>query len=203
MKKLLLLSLILIVSFSSCHKNNVEPTHWTPLSITTISDFSSADFSSVFFTDNNTGYVGGSDINSDGNGFIIKTTDGGKSWIRLPVGKDILEIKSIYFLDANNGFAVNVAGKIFKTTDAGATWSVVQINQSGQINSVFFTNQKTGYIVNVNGQILKTIDGGNTWVQKYSGKNDSLMLNDIFLQMPKTDMLSEKKTCFTELTALF
>ncbi len=174
MKKIFLLFL-LITFFYGCQKNYTGPPHWVPLLTN-----SASDFNSVFFTDNNTGYVGGSDINSNGNGFILKTTDGGKSWVTLPVGDNILEIKSIYFLDANNGFAVNVSGKFFKTTDAGATWSVLPIDKLGQINSVFFTNIKTGYVADASGQILKTIDGGNTWVQKYFEKNDSLMFNDVF-----------------------
>lgn len=174
MKRFFLL-FILIAFFYGCKKNNIEPPHWVPILTTTASDFSS-----VFFTDKNTGYVGGSDINSDGNGFIIKTTDGGKSWIKLPIGKNILEIESIYFLDANNGFAVNVNGKLFKTTNGGAIWSVSQINKSGQINSVYFTNAKTGYVVNVAGQILKTTDGGNTWTVKYFDKNAHFQLKSVF-----------------------
>ncbi len=166
---------ILIAFFYGCKKNNIEPPLWVPILTTTASDFSS-----VFFTDKNTGYVGGSDINSNGNGFIIKTTDGGKSWIRLPIGENILEIESIYFLDANNGFAVNDNGKLFKTTNGGAIWSVSQIDKYGQINSVYFTNAKTGYVVNVAGQILKTTDRGNTWTVKYFDKNAHLQLKSVF-----------------------
>lgn len=175
MKKLLILSLVLVVSFFGCNKNKVEPPHWVPILSPTASDFSS-----VFFTDNNTGYVGGSGLNTDGNGLIIKTTDGGKSWFKLPIGENILGIESIYFLDANNGFAVNDNGKILKTTNGGTSWSVLPIDNLYQINSVFFTNLETGYVVGVGGRILKTTDGGDTWTQKYYDKNAELLLNTVF-----------------------
>lgn len=174
MKRIFLL-FILTAFFYGCKKNNTEPPHWVPILTT-----KAYDFSSVFFTDKNTGYVGGSDINSNGNGFIIKTTDGGKSWTKLPLGENIREIESIYFLNANNGFAVNDDGKLFKTTNGGATWSASQTFLHGQLNSVFFTSSETGYIVDPNGYILKTTNGGNTWVQKYFDKNDHFDLHSVF-----------------------
>jgi len=66
---------------------------------------------SVYFANENTGWVAGNSI--------IKTTDGGNTWIRQ---KSPSTVSSIFFLNDNIGWAVG--NGIFKTTDGGGMVSV-------------------------------------------------------------------------------
>ena len=111
----------------------------------------------IFFTDANTGYLGGWYFPA-----FYKTTDGGNNWVdkNIPdsVG-NLVNPYSIYFTSSAIGYAVgfNNAVGIIKTSDAGNTWSVQ--NAGVSLNEIFyavhFTNDTTGYIVGTNGIILK------------------------------------------------
>ncbi|MCC7507468.1 MAG: T9SS type A sorting domain-containing protein [Saprospiraceae bacterium] len=78
-----------------------------------------------------------------------------------------------FFLNPNLGWSVNGSGRIYKTTDGGATWTKL-IEQPGTyfrcigfIDSLhgFAGNIGTGYFPNVsdNTPLYRTIDGGANW----------------------------------------
>ncbi|MBX7041270.1 MAG: T9SS type A sorting domain-containing protein [Ignavibacteria bacterium] len=78
---------------------------------------------SIFFQDSLIGYVAGF------GGAICKTTDGGLTWLESPVDTSSFSgfpINKISFEDQLTGFAVggyiDVAGVIWRTTNAGALW---------------------------------------------------------------------------------
>ena len=96
-------------------------------------------------------------------GTILKTVDGGATWLVQPEpsGKDL---NGVHFpVDATTGYAVGQSGTILKTVDGGATW-LVQPEPSGKdLNGVHFpVDATTGYAVGDGGTILKTVDGGAT-----------------------------------------
>ncbi len=115
---------------------------------------SSRYLNSVCFVNNLIGWAGGFNR-------IIKTTDGGKTW----VSQYTSEISSIYFIDENNGWAVSY-NEIINTTDGGNHWYLFNagIGNSNTYYTVFFRNKMIGFIGG-NGFILKTSDGGNNWVK--------------------------------------
>ncbi|MFH1005001.1 MAG: YCF48-related protein [Bacteroidota bacterium] len=78
---------------------------------------------------------------------------------------------SVYFTDANTGYAVGDYGTIRKTSDGGSTWSAQTSGtpSSYPLLSVYFTDVNTGYVVGYNGIILKTINGGSNWSAQSSG----------------------------------
>ena len=119
-------------------------------------------------------------------GTIFTTIDGGSTWTALSgcITTDLLS--SVFFTDANTGYAVGgvdnhwdeTVGIILKTTNGGNTWSSIWTGQTYHLNSVFFTDGNTGYAVGyvfefwngklTKGAILKTTDGGTTWNSQYS-----------------------------------
>ena len=86
---------------------------------------------SIYFPDANTGYaVGGHHSLSgktDPNQIILKTIDGGKSWVSLSSWSNdslqsVFPLYSVYFTNINTGYAVGSGGGIIKTTDGGKNW---------------------------------------------------------------------------------
>lgn len=69
----------------------------------------------VFFSNSSVGVAVGNV------GRIVRTTDGGNSWISVPsnVTEDLY---SVIFTDSFNGIAVGSNGVILKTVDSGKTW---------------------------------------------------------------------------------
>lgn len=112
---------------------------------------------SVFFIDENTGFISG--------GFnqkkTLKTIDGGVSW------QEVInqEFGQIQFLNNQIGYANRIGyygGRMYKTTDGGTTWNInFDINES--ITSFFFTDKNNGYFVGNSGLMYKTKNGGATW----------------------------------------
>jgi photosystem II stability/assembly factor-like uncharacterized protein len=89
-------------------------------------------------------------------------------------------LNSVYFSDANNGYAVGYNtvggsnGAFFKTTDGGANWSVkyTSLTPGTNFQAVCFTDANTGFIVgnvNYNFVTMRTIDGGTTWTSQPGG----------------------------------
>lgn len=121
-------------------------------------------FSSVFFLNEDMGYVATGNYYPQIPGAILKTTDAGANWIcqisGIPDG-----ITSLYFIDDYIGYALGLS-TFLKTIDGGSNWIYLN-NTSG--SSIFFKDTYTGYCVGAD--IQKTTDGGATWTTKYTGSN--------------------------------
>jgi photosystem II stability/assembly factor-like uncharacterized protein len=73
---------------------------------------------------------------------------------------EYLNLNTIYFTDANTGYAVGDSGIIIKTINGGVSWTVQPSGTASHLMSVYFTDANTGYVVGDNGIILKTTTGG-------------------------------------------
>lgn len=105
-------------------------------------------------------------------GKILKTINGGINWyVTETVSTIPSNFLALYFIDENIGFATRESDKMFKTTNAGESWT--QISSISQpMNSIHFSDQTHGFAAGGNGFIYKTIDGGNTWTfASYVGGN--------------------------------
>jgi len=71
-------------------------------------------------------------------------------------------LSSVYFTDANTGYAVGMYGTILKTTDGGSNWVSQNSGIQGHLVSVFFIDELNGFVAG-GGILLKTIDGGTQW----------------------------------------
>lgn len=110
---------------------------------------------SCYFTDANTGYIGGWY-----NPALWKTTDGANSWTNLGNSSTgSFQLHSIYFPGKDTGYAAGWYGEIYSTTNAGNTWTTQTIG-TDNFYSIHFTDLITGYAVGDNGTIVKTINGG-------------------------------------------
>ncbi len=146
-----------------------------------------AGANTIEFINSETGWIGSGE-NSFAS-YIFKTTDGGQSWIQQnlftlrpdeninrdnPLIDGNVGIRSIYFKDANNGWAVNGNGTfcraILTTTDGGENWDTKYFGlEEFDLLSVFVNNAGQGWAVGYNGTIFITDDNGQSWAQQFSG----------------------------------
>jgi photosystem II stability/assembly factor-like uncharacterized protein len=135
-------------------------------------------FNSIFFPDATSGYVAGTYLWLSEFGFIYNTSDGGINWSYQPLsyGGILTSLNSIFFTNANTGFAVGMlygGAWIIKTTNAGSNWdSIFCTDYWNRFNSVYFTDVSTGFAVGEStseGIIYKTTNGGSDWTSQTSG----------------------------------
>ncbi|MFH1195794.1 MAG: YCF48-related protein [bacterium] len=126
-----------------------------------------------WFTDTNTGYI----ANGDWTAGIYKTTNGGSDWTLNTSSIAQGGVFDLMFVGTNNGYGCGYnadysALLLIKTTNAGGSWSEVDITSTGitYINSIslFFPTTSIGYIVGDNSDasasiLAKTTDSGDTW----------------------------------------
>lgn len=142
---------------------------------------SSPAINAIFFIDQTHGWVATNRDSSATPHTIWRTDDGGNTWNEeingiLPADLSI-DFYSIFFVDSNNGWAVNEVGRVYNTTNGddigGATWTE-QFKTDVDLFDVFFTNSSVGWAVGSGGRIFKTIDGGTLWSLKTSGSGSLL-----------------------------
>jgi photosystem II stability/assembly factor-like uncharacterized protein len=77
-------------------------------------------------------------------------------------------LKSIYFTDANTGYAVGNAGTILKTSDGGLNWTTQSSGTNAYLSEIYFPTSSKGFAVGYgiyagHGILLATSNGGETW----------------------------------------
>jgi hypothetical protein len=103
---------------------------------------------------------------------ILKTTNGGTTWIQKYTGTD--QYNSLSFPDHRTGFASSVEGYVMNTTDGGESWSRSASAIQSLSTELYFVSSSVGYLVASRGAIWKTTDGGGTWSQQVSGTSQNL-----------------------------
>jgi putative cell wall-binding protein len=126
---------------------------------------------SLYFVDEDTGWA-------TGNGTLIRSTDGGVTWVDVrPDGTQRL-YWTPHFIDANTGWVVGDNGLIMRTTDGGDSWVFQDSGVSTELIDVHFVDANTGWVSGNDGLILATDDGGDTWVAQHRG--GTRYLRDLF-----------------------
>lgn len=95
-----------------------------------------------------------------------------QQWRVLDSGVDV-HLYEIQFLDAEYGYVCGDQGTVLKSTDAGSTWTNVNVPSTYPVRALCFISKSEGWVVtgdldnsDASGQIWKTSDGGSTWVQQ-------------------------------------
>ena len=110
---------------------------------------------------------------------VLRTADGGVSWARLapPVeaGAPALDFRDIDAVDVHTAYVLSIgegtASRIYKTSDAGAHWTLQYTNRDPQgfLDAMSFWDAEHGLVIGdaIDGhfQILRTSDGGAHWTK--------------------------------------
>ncbi len=137
----------------------------------------SAPIYSIFFVNKLEGFAAGGESSCGGTGctptggFILRTQNGGQTWVKVYTPTAKVAIDGIYFTSASTGFCIGIT-TIYKTTDGGSTWSEYPFeNLGGKMMKVKFADAKNGFVVCLSDKIIKTTDGGATWQVTNPGFN--------------------------------
>ena len=142
-----------------------------------------SDLNSLYFINADTGWAAGGRIPAFPSNIpertILGTTNGGNTWTIQYDQSNESVLKSIYFIDNNNGYATGGTGEVMHTTDGGNVWVNEVVANGNEFSDIFFANISTGWVVGdggfpSQGVIYKTTDGGNNW-------NLTTLGTDIFL----------------------
>lgn len=160
MRKKLLLLLSLLAAYAA-------PAQWTKLTTAT---YSGLDLTDIFAYKGNiiaTGFTF-----SDFQGYLLRSTDDGKTWDTVQVPPKGYLFKTIAFKDPDTGF-IGGYGSItvmLRTTDGGKNWSYYyQDTANAGINDMHFLNSQVGVASGYghtqfySGQCYRTYDGGASW----------------------------------------
>ena len=149
------------------------------------SNVQDVNFNSLWFLNPDIGIVIGSyDDGTYERGLILRTTNGGTSWIENIVN-EFDGITDLQFLDSTKGYFIAKSEKnhfLCKTEDMCKTWSVIT-QRSYSITSYKFLNRDTifaimGDSITAN-NIMKSIDGGVTWqnIQSFNIRLEKIDFN--------------------------
>lgn len=171
--KMLNYFLVVLLSFSSMltlGQSNYNTSNWK---FSNPRQFGTTVLDVDFFDNNNALAVGG-------DGGIMKTTDGGTTWIsgiftfvnaagfwQKPSFSDV------HFVTATTAYAVGSLGLMAKSTDGGVTWGLIKsplYANAKNINTCWFIDANKGYIAGQNNNTIDslpklyvTLNGGTTW----------------------------------------
>ncbi|MCX6164639.1 MAG: hypothetical protein NTU73_07225 [Ignavibacteriae bacterium] len=116
---------------------------------------------SVYFINNNTGWVGGQgNYNS---GALFKTTNGGINWFNQNIGYWKI-VHFIKMFSENKGlFGSRDSDTIGFTSDGGTTWQKIKVGNGQPITKLFFLDSLNGWALGNYQYISKTSNGGLNW----------------------------------------
>jgi photosystem II stability/assembly factor-like uncharacterized protein len=106
---------------------------------------------------------------------VLRTTDGGATWKKITVTADKLDFRDIDAIDARTAYILSIgngpASRIYKTIDAGATWTLQFKNEEPKafFDAMSFWDATHGIVFgdSIDGKfcIMTTENGGKTWVR--------------------------------------
>lgn len=129
------------------------------------SAFDSSQLYGLVFESSFLGFVAGSRA---GKGMVLRTTDGGQSWVEGLVGFGNAYF-DISFVDSENGWIFGEVGsqigKVGRTTDGGITWMDQRVDAFGPMLGGCFVDESNGWAVGEQPSFIRTTNGGSSWFE--------------------------------------
>jgi len=130
--------------------------------------------------------------------FLIFNSTIHSQWTRVFNDTATTGLIDIQFINPNTGWTVgqkyqnnNFYSRVYKTTDAGNTWILQNINYNAGVWGVFFLNPNTGWITGDYNFLMKTTNAGENW---FTQTIDSIWANRIYFINENTGFISGDNT---------
>lgn len=94
----------------------------------------------------------------------IDVNDDVKYWTKA-TSPTIDDLRDIFFVNENVGWAVGSNSAIIKTNDGGKTWTKQTYSEFANFSDVYFLNENEGWICGTAGTLVHTTNGGITWTK--------------------------------------
>ncbi len=125
----------------------------------------------VFFLDRQTGWASSWNYTGFFGTLLLKTTNGGATWIAEPYPEDNIFMNCILFLDSLTGWMGGSPHALVKTIDGGQSWIQASIDTSAlaffPVLNVYFYDEDHGYacggMFDIAGVTWSTSNGGEIW----------------------------------------
>ena len=120
-----------------------------------------ADLFNIYFKDEQNGFINSANL-------VYTTNDGGQTLdtiLTFPYN-EIYSMEGMTFIDSLTGFVGTLPPRIYKTTNAGQNWYIINI--TGVLDTIrvikkfFFLTNDIGWAIST-AHIMKTTDGGENW----------------------------------------
>ena len=127
-------------------------------------------------------------------GTMVRTTDRGKTWVRITGGTSA-QFRSVTGVhDEAIGWAVGGDGSLMRTHDAGQSWTPHTTDVRDALTSIAFADQATlGWIVGTDGTILSSANGGTTWTN-FSTRRDHYSVDTLAITYHAVGVSRDAKT---------
>lgn len=103
---------------------------------------------------------------------VLHSMDGGMSWQQQTLPSGARFLRSICFVDADNGWACGRNGTIIHTTNGGRDWVAQYSGVDTTLFDIEFIDTQRGMVAG-NSVVLYTTDGGATWRRGLGGIADA------------------------------
>ncbi|HOY28401.1 MAG TPA: YCF48-related protein, partial [Flavobacteriales bacterium] len=107
-------------------------------------------------------------------GHVLKTTDAGDSWVRMPYNL-IDRPRSLVMFDEERGIIGADIGRFYRTTDHWNSYTTVILSGFGHAAQLSFVDDQLGWAASESGKIARTTDGGATWTLQTSGTTNAFV----------------------------
>jgi photosystem II stability/assembly factor-like uncharacterized protein len=114
------------------------------------------------------GMNGGNVITVGEKGTILRTTNSGQNWLNVSLTDTTINLYCVsqrtrQNFNATNFYIAGSQGKIYKSTDNGATWTLKNSGTTNTLRSIFFNGNDSGAVSGDNGTVRMTTNAGETW----------------------------------------
>ncbi|MCH8905035.1 MAG: PKD domain-containing protein, partial [Bacteroidetes bacterium] len=139
-------------------------------------------FNSVYFINRDTGFV------TTKAGMVLKTTNGGVSWVSKNVAGSAVQLFDITFSYGGTGYVVGEQGTIYKTTDWGDSWTQQNTGITQDLRTVHFSSLNVGIVgggVLADSAVVYRTTNGTSWTRQNISDKYNPIYSFSFLDVSK------------------